>query len=341
MDQIEICVAPSDAGRMRGSSDASARNVIAVMERKFPITATWRGRYGARLDGEEIRLRFAGNLCGPFVLVLGGISAHRFVAHESGGRSGWWGRIARPGGPIDLKTYCVVGADYCPAEPAAPIDLCPEDFATLLNFALGRAGVKRLYGFVGSSFGGMIGLAYARLFPTTLDRLAVISAAHVSHPMAQAWRLVQRRVIEFAIEAGRSQDGVALARQFAMTTYRTPEEFKGRFDPRLGAPDNVGNYLDRRGFDYAAKMSAARYLTLSAAIDRHHEQPESITTPTLAIGVDSDRLVPFTDVKELSDRLGGPSSVVAIASLYGHDAFLKETAAIGRHLESFLEKGLP
>jgi len=310
----------------------------AVMERKIAVPGGWRGKYGASLANEHIRLRFAGNLNGPFVVVLGGISAGRHVGDDGEVKRGWWAHLAKPGGAVDLTKFCVIGMDYPPTSLSEAVDLCPEDFADFLKSALDKAKVKRLHAFIGSSFGGMIGLAFARKYPSALDRLCVISAAHRPSVMAQAWRLVQRRTIAFAVRSGAPEEGVALARQLAMTTYRTPEEFEHRFDSRLEAADNVGYYLESRGYDYAGKMSAARYLTLSAAIDRHQENPEDIKTSTLVIGVDSDRLTPIADMKTLQRRLGGPSAFAIVASDFGHDAFLKETDALGRHLRNFLSE---
>ncbi len=313
-----------------------------VMERSFDAPADWRGRYGASLKGEELRLRFCGNLRGNFVIALGGISANRFVVEEEkyAGRKGWWSRIARVGGAIDLSRYSVIGFDYPPERAKEPLDLCPEDFADLLKVALDKAKIGRVSAFIGASFGGMIGLSFARKYPERLDRLCVISAAHRPSAMAQARRIVQRRIIEFARSCGKPAEGVALARQLAMTTYRSAVEFEARFSPEPSAPDNVGHYLEARGFDYAQKQSAARYLTLSAAIDRHDEEPEAIATPTLAVGVDTDELTPPAHVEELQRRLAGPSAHAVISSHYGHDAFLKETDALGQIIQEFLKEPL-
>lgn len=306
----------------------------------FAITvpSDWRGARGASLTGEEIKLHFAGNPDGPAVFVLGGVSANRFVADDEQSR-GWWSEVAAPGGGINLNEFCVIGADFIPTGAAQWPELTPADFATLYHEALKRAGVHRLHAFVGASFGGMIGLAFARLFPNALDRLVVLCAAHKPSPMAQAWRHIQRRIVEFATDCGRPAEGVALARQVGMTTYRTPEEFNGRFDHRPDSPDSVGAYLDARGTAYAAQCAAQKYLTLSAAIDFHDETPEAISTPCLLIAAETDRLAPLSDLTELHERLGGRSQLTVISSIYGHDAFLKETADINPHLNTFLKLG--
>lgn len=308
----------------------------SFLDADVAIPKYWIGLYGGELKGQVLRFRFAGNLEGPCVLALGGISAGRAVSDA--GEQGWWREVACPGGGIDLDKYCVIGFDYPTGEEA--VDLCPEDFAELIAYGLKELNVEKLDAFVGASFGGMIGLAFARKYPELLDRLCVISAAHRPHPMAQAWRVIQRRIIEFASVQGAPAQGVALARELAMTTYRTAEEFSERFTPKLDAADSVGGYLAARGEDYACKVSPARYLTLSAAIDRHDEKPEAIKTPAFVIGVDSDRLAPLSDVEDLERRLGGPSSLAVISSTYGHDAFLKESRALNAQLQTFFRQEL-
>jgi len=309
-----------------------------IKDADIAIPKYWIGLYGGELKGQVLRFRFAGNLEGPFVLALGGISAGRAVSGAGEGEQGWWREIARSGGGIDLNHYCVIGFDYPTGDET--VDLCPEDFAELIAYGLKELNVEKLDALIGASFGGMIGLAFARKYPALVERLCVISAAHRPHPMAQAWRIIQRRIIELADAQGAPTEGVALARELAMTTYRTPEEFAERFSHELDAADSVGGYLAARGEDYACTVSAARYLTLSAAIDRHDEKPEAIKTPAFVIGVDSDRLAPLSDVEQLVRRLGGPSSLAVISSPYGHDAFLKESRALNAELQSFFRQEL-
>ena len=328
-EQTQIVPTPRNKSALLSHSVEAVDHIVAV-------PSDWQGRYGARLPEEHLRLRLAGNLAGPAILVLGGISANRFVAQETSGSDGWWSDLVCPDGSIDTDQFCIVGIDYPPHTEKTEGAFCPEDFAHLIKLALDQAGIYRLTAFVGASFGGMIGLAFARAYPEALDRLAVICAAHRPDPMAQAWRLVQRQVIEFAQEAGQPERGINLARQLAMTTYRTPEEFRERFNPDLAAADNIAPYLSSRGEDYAGKTNPRRYLALSGAIDRHNEAPEEITTKALIIGFLSDRLVPISDLEELQRRLAGQSDLVAISSLYGHDAFLKETSKFSRHLKNFL-----
>ncbi|MEL7488839.1 MAG: alpha/beta hydrolase, partial [Pseudomonadota bacterium] len=132
--------------------------------------------------------------------------------------------------------------------------------------------------------------------------------------------------------------GVATARALAMITYRTDAEFDHRFSCREAADGGVADYIFARGADYAAKTSAARYLSLSGAIDRHFEEPEAIDAPALFIGVDHDRITPFADMSDLAARHGGEARLVKIQSPYGHDAFLKSVDVFSPHIKTFIKE---
>jgi len=178
--------------------------------------------------------------------------------------------------------------------------------------------IDKLAAIVGSSYGGMTALRFAEMFPDRLNKLCVIGAAHRPYPIGVAWRGIQRRVVRLGIEAGNPKGGLKLARELAMTTYRTPVEFADRF-----ALNEV--------------MDAKRFLALSESIDLHRVEPENISTPTLLMTAISDQIAPLPDMQELRDRLGGESELYTFTSLFGHDAFLKEYDAMGPKLAEFCE----
>ncbi|MER2178948.1 MAG: homoserine O-succinyltransferase, partial [Stenotrophomonas maltophilia] len=127
--------------------------------------------------------------------------------------------------------------------------------------------------------------------------------------------------------------GLSLARQFAMLSYRTPEEFGERFD---AAPEVVNgrvrvaaeDYLDAAGAQYVARTPVDAYLRLSESIDLHRIDPAAILVPTVVVAVEGDRLVPLADCVGLVEGLGPRGSLRVLRSPYGHDAFLKETDRI-------------
>jgi homoserine O-acetyltransferase len=159
--------------------------------------------------------------------------------------------------------------------------------------------------------------------------LLVLCASDRPHPLATAWRTVQREIVRLTLESGRAADGLKLARAFAMTTYRSSEELAARFGgPPTLESDRfvfpVERYLLARGRDYAARHRPESFLCLSESIDLHRIDAGRIFTPTIAVAIREDQLVPVADVRGMVARLGA-GRLHEISSIYGHDAFLKES----------------
>ncbi|HZW15527.1 MAG TPA: alpha/beta fold hydrolase, partial [Brevundimonas sp.] len=224
---------------------------------RAPIPEDFRLESGERLAAAEVIGRLHGPERGPLVVVAGGISSGRFAAR-------WWSWAVRPGGPVDLNRARVLAFDLPPGRHEPGVTITTTDQARLLALLLDGTGEPRVDAFIGASYGGCIGLAFAAAFPQRIGRLVAISAAHRSHPAATAWRGVQRRLLAFARDCGREAEGVALARELAMITYRTPDEFALRFastpPAEAGAPYPVCDYLIARGAAYAEATSAARWI---------------------------------------------------------------------------------
>lgn len=308
-----------------------------------PIPETFRLQSGERLGQRSIVGRLHGRAGAPLVIVAGGISAGRFVHRTETNGLGWWSGAVSVRGPIDLDRLQVLSVDFAPeAEAKAkPVTITTHDQARLLALVLDQIGADKAAAFVGCSYGGMVALAFAELFPARVEQLIVVSAAHRAHPQATAWRGIQRRILQFAVAAGRPEEGVALARQLAMTTYRTAEEFDGRFEgaapAHAGGAYPVCDYLTARGEAYRTHTTPARWLSMSDSLDRHQVTPETIATPVTLVGFNSDRLVPIDDMRELAARLPNLWRFVEAPSLYGHDAFLKEDALVGDILRTALK----
>ena len=310
----------------------------------FEIPADFRLQSGEQLGQRVLTARLHGREDAPVVVVAGGISSGRFVHRTETNGLGWWSGAVSIRGPIDLSRFQVLAFDFAPeAEDGATcVTITTHDQARLLALLLDHLQIETVVAFVGASYGGMIALAFAELFPKWARQLIVVSAAHRAHPQATAWRGIQRRILQLAQAAGRPEDGVALARELAMTTYRTAEEFGDRFDST--APTSAGQaypvceYLTARGKAYRTHTTPARWLSLSDSIDRHAVTPEAITTPVTLVGFTSDRLVPIDDIRELAARLPTLWRLVEAPSLYGHDAFLKEDALVGDILRSALKE---
>ncbi|MEX2529352.1 MAG: homoserine O-succinyltransferase [Gemmatimonadota bacterium] len=307
---------------------------------------------GLALEREEaivpcrIGYEWVGNPTGPLVFVLGGISADRHVgSHVEADAPGWWDAFIGPEKALDTRRLRVVGMDWIggPGGSSGPMRAPgPEgipavtsgDQAAAMAAVLDHLGVERAHGIVGASYGAMVGLAFGARFPERVDRIVAIAGAHESHPMATALRSLQRRIVLFGYELGAAAEAVGIARELAMTTYRTAEEFRQRFsmEPyRKGEAYRfeVEDYLAHHGAKFAGRFDPAHFLTLCLSLDLHSVRPEDIWVPTTVLAVREDTLVPLWQMRELAERLGEFGELVEISSLKGHDAFLVETETVG------------
>ncbi|MFN0207758.1 MAG: homoserine O-succinyltransferase [Planctomycetota bacterium] len=312
----------------------------------FPLEA------GVALDGAILAYEIGGPPGAPVVVVAGGISSGRHVCSNANDTSpGWWEILAGPGKPIDTNAFRILSIDFLGGAGAStsahnsnrypyynngaefPI-ITTRDQARAIYELLDHLSIPRIFTFVGASFGGAVALSFGEQFPEKLERLIVISAPDASAPLATAWRSIQRRILQFGRETGFERRAVELARSLAMTTYRSGEEFTKRFPARApGWTDNdcffeIDDYLQSRGREFAGRFPIDAYYNLSLALDAHFVRPENITVPAVIVGADSDVLVPISQLRKLQSRLGGPSVIFEIKSIYGHDAFLKETNAV-------------
>jgi len=280
-----------------------------------------------------LHYEFIGSLSAPVVLVAGGISADRHVAGSRAfPQAGWWDAQCGPGRALDPRHRCVLSFDWIGSDGSLDLPIDPADQAEAVAALLDHLGVHRLDAFVGCSYGAMVGLQFAALHPARLRRLVAISGCHRPHPYASAARALQRRAVALGALQCDGSHGLALARQLAMLGYRTPEEFQLRFGAatvvngavRVDAED----YLDHCGAIYADKVHPVAFTRLSESIDLQDVDPRQIDVPVTVVAVADDRIVPLTDACELVEGLPSGARLRILHSRFGHDAFLKEHAAV-------------
>jgi homoserine O-acetyltransferase len=283
-----------------------------------------------------VRLRYelVGRADAPVVVLAGGISAHRHVAANAEfAEKGWAEGLVAAGRALDPASLRILAFDFLGADGALDVPIDTADQADALAVLLDHLGVDRLHGFVGYSYGALVGQQFAIRHRARVTRLVAVSGAHRPHPYAAAWRALQRRAVALGQLQCAESHGLSLARQFAMLSYRTPEEFGERFD---AAPEVVNgrvrvaaeDYLDAAGAQYVGRTPVEAYLRLSESIDLHRVDPAAISVPTVVVAVEGDRLVPLADLVGLVEGLGPFGSLRVLRSPYGHDAFLKETDRI-------------
>lgn len=278
----------------------------------------------------EARGRLSGPEDGPATLVLGGVSAGRGLCPDES-CEGWWPGVAGPGGALDPRQRRLLSVEFL-GDEAGPYPTLADQAAAALALA-DTAGLDR-FSLVGASYGGVIALEIAATAPDRVRKLDILCAAARPNPMTTAWRSIQRETVRLALDAGQGARGVDLARRLAMTTYRTAEEFDGRFTgaaPGSRDADGVEAYLEARGAAYAANTSPERFLALSQSMDSADVAVERITAPTRFLAFASDQLVRVSDVESTAARMAH-ATVRSCETLYGHDGFLKEPEAVNAFL---------
>ena len=282
----------------------------------------------------------------PVVLVAGGISAGRHVAASAHfPQAGWWDAQCAVGSALDPARRRVLAIDWLGSDGLLDVPIDPIDQADVIATLLDALGIEVLAGFVGCSYGAMVGLQFSARHPARLAQLVAISGTHRSHPYSSACRALQRRVVALGALQCDERDGLALARQLAILGYRTPEEFDARFGGAQVIAGRVRtdaeDYLDHCAAKYIAGTSPTAFLRLSESIDLQALQPADVSVPVTVVAVAEDRLVPVEDAYALveglsSGRAARKPQLRVLRSLYGHDAFLKETVAIADILREAL-----
>jgi homoserine O-acetyltransferase len=244
-------------------------------------------------------------------------------------------------------------------------------------------GVKSVKSVIGGSFGGMQVLEFAVQAGSSSNgndggtgyceftdaegnpyvRTVIPIACGARHT---AWQIaiseVQRQAIYHDPEwqngtPEHATNGLQVARQLGMVSYRTPVGYCQKFgrnkqtddSPEYGsaATWQVKNYLKYQGVKFLSRFDPVTYVKLTEQMDSHDVARgrggdvaavlRRVTIPAAVLGIDSDVLYPLREQQELVDLLPN-ASLHLIHSDDGHDGFLLEQEQVGAHITDFLEK---
>ncbi len=299
---------------------------------------------GGVLAGDIVRGRLYGQSGAPLIIIPGGISASRFIADGKNGKHGtanWWGEIVGYNKPVDLARFQVLGFDVAPNSENCNKrhSITTKDQAERLAILLDFLGVQSAHAIIGMSYGGMVGMSFAALYPHRSAKLCIFGATHRPWPFAVGLRSIGRRIIEQCSDLGNPLAGLKLARELAMTTYRSAEEFAQRFnslpDESIPPKFDVGNYLEHCGKKYPDIMPTNRFLSLSESIDLHRVDASAISCPTHLIAVKNDQLAPVSEMQAFASAISAPVKLDIIDCVYGHDSFLKATDLLAPIISDF------
>lgn len=296
---------------------------------------------------------------GPQILVVHALTGSADAAGD------WWEPLIGEGRALDTGRYGVLCANLLGGRygSSGPTSLHPRtgrpygvafpavtvvDQATATWRLLEALGIDEVALAVGGSLGGMVALEVALVRPGRVRHVMPIAAPAVIGPMAVAWNHLQLQLIEHL-----GLGGLSLARQLAMTTYRSEADFDERFGSLVeddGRPSIV-SYLDHQGDKLIDRFDTATYRILVGAMDSHDIGRDRggvrAALATLAaqevaitgVGIQGDILFGPRQVEALvgaAEGAGVRSAYRFLRSNKGHDAFLVEWEQLSKILREAL-----
>jgi len=264
-------------------------------------------------------------------------------------------------GSVDPETGQVYGPDF----PLISIRDNVRAQARLLD----SLGIERLKLAIGGSIGGMQALDWAMLYPERVERAVIIGVAPLS-AMGLALNHLQRQAIQNDPDwlegkygpQRQPRKGLALAREIATLSYKSPQLFDERFgrnpnrngeDPwaleehggglgrqGLGGRFDVAGFLDYQGERFLDRFDANAYLAITRTMDtweptRGYRDARDafgrIQAELIFVGISSDWLFPPKDVCALAETVreaGANAEYREMTTDHGHDAFLAEQAEL-------------
>ncbi|PPK61330.1 homoserine O-acetyltransferase [Actinokineospora auranticolor] len=285
---------------------------------------------------------------------------------------GWWDGLIGPGRAVDTNRYFVVCPNVLggcqgttgPASQAADGWAWGSRFPSIgirdqvaAEVVLADAlGVDRWAAVLGGSMGGMRALEWAVATPDRVAALLLLACPAAASGEQIAWAAPQLHAIradprwrggDYHDTPEGPWDGLGVARRIAQVTYRSEPEIAHRFG-RARQPDGrfaIESYLDHHAAKLAHRFDAASYVLLTEAMNGHDVGVDRggipaalarVTARTVVAGVDSDRLYPLAQQRELADGISTADGLRVITSPAGHDGFLTETAQLAALLKEIL-----
>ena len=263
----------------------------------------------------------------------------------------WWGNVLGPGRALDTERFCFIcvnnlGSCYG-STGAGEIKtvLTTGDIVRAQIKLADHLKIEKFHAAIGGSVGGMLALQLAADFSGRVRHCISVGATPLS-AMGLALNHLQR-------EAMKQENGISLARQIAMISYKSKELFDARFarqpnrngenpHQNLAARFDVAGYLDYQGAKFVERFDAATYQLLAKAMDLFDlsdAEIGQITCLVSLVGISSDWLFPASDVRNLTEKmrqLGVNADYSEIVSADGHDAFLSDAAATNETLKKMI-----
>ena len=348
---------PADPGVSTIRADFGFRSLNDMDSSSDPqtgkIVSRWLGRFvlesGAILPDLVAAYRHDGVPIGDGrqILVVHALTGSADAAGD------WWAPLIGPGQVLDTDKFGIIcvnllGSRYGTSGPISRNAVTGKPYGrafprvTVRDQAraqwrlLDALGIGKLALAVGGSLGGMVALEVALERPGEISRVVPIAAPSRIGQLAVGWDNIQLELIDRL-----GMDGLELARQLAITTYRSEIDFEQRFAGRVeadGTPSIV-SYLHHQGRKLLERFDEDTYRTLVWAMDTHDigrdrdgavaalRRLAAYGTRLTGVGIEGDILYGTNQVRDLVEAAttsGMDAAYREIHSSKGHDAFLVE-----------------
>jgi homoserine O-acetyltransferase len=281
----------------------------------------------------------------------------------------WWTPLIGPGRALDTDRIGVLCANLLggcygstgptSVDPATGLrwgtrfpQPTARDEARVLWALADRIGIGSFALVTGGSMGGMIALEVALERPDRVGHAAAIASPSATGAMAVGWNHIQLELIDRL-----GWEGLALARQLAMTTYRSEADFETRFGRTVQHDGRyaISSYLDHQGTKLLERFDPDTYRVLVRVIDSHDigrgrgGSVEALRafaasgTGLTGVGITGDILYGPAQVHALLDdahAAGVDATYREVTTIKGHDAFLIEWDQLSAILADALGDGI-
>lgn len=257
---------------------------------------------GKTLADVELAYERVGFTDNPVILVCHALTGTQY-AIGSNDNPGYWSKLIKPGGYVDLEKYQVISFNViggCNGS-TGPLSTNPktgEPYQTSFPFvtirdmvkaqylALQQLGINHLKAVIGGSLGGMQVLEWGMCYPDKMDALFPLAVTPYLNDYAIAFNNIARLSIlqdpkwnnGYYSKDEVPEHGLSLARMVGMITYRSSDLFNERFGREQRGPVGISHeeiayeiesYLDYQGKKLTKRFDANSYLYLLKAMDTH------------------------------------------------------------------------
>jgi homoserine O-acetyltransferase len=361
---------PADPGVSTARGDFGFRSLNDVDNSSDPqtgkIVSRWLGRFvlesGAVLPDLVAAYRHDGVPIGEGrqILVVHALTGSADAAGD------WWAPLIGPGQVLDTDKYGIIcmnllGSRYGTSGPISRNAVTGKPYGRAFPLVtvrdqarahwrlLDALGIGKLALAVGGSLGGMVALEVALERPGEISRVVPMAAPARIGQLAVGWDHIQLDIVDKL-----GMEGLDLARQLAITTYRSEIDFEQRFAGRVeadGTPSIV-SYLRYQGSKLLERFDPDTYRTLVRAMDTHDigrdrggasaalQRLAAYGTRLTGVGIEGDILYGTNQVQDLveaANAAGMDAAYREIHSTKGHDAFLVEWGQLSTLLAEALK----